>query len=241
MRNVEYGQLFALFTFPSLSNLSIDPVEDQEPVKIIWGKLHVPPVTTVKIECLARRHEKISITGSNEERTHSFSLTERSTEARTALMIRSLCDTPLASVTTLSVGRGVPELGVQLTSAPICDLIAALPHLRRLDLFPTKLTAVVTEYLQNNPLVCPELRILSLAVVGKTHEEVFWSLSGLAADRAKAKRWLHRIDCVVLRGGGNAQETAEHWESMTGLFGFGDLVRCNCGEGVRQTWVQLCL
>ena len=232
MRNVEYGQLFALFNFPSLRNLSIDPVENQEPMEIVWGKLHVPPVTTVNVEYLVPRHGKISITGSSEG--SSFSLTERAAEARTARMIRSLSNAPLASVTTLSVGRGVPELGVQLPSASICDLIAVLPHLRRLDLFPSKLTAAVTEYLQNNPLVCPELRILSLTAVSKTHEDLFWSLSKLAADRRNANLQLHRIDLVVLMGG-NARETAEHWETMTGLCRFGDLVRCNCGGEVRQT------
>jgi len=238
MGNVEYGQLFAQVTFPSLGNLSVNPVEHREPVEIVWGKLHVPPaVTTVKIEHLAHRHEKVSVTGSNEERTHSFNLTERAVETRTALMIRALCETSLTSVTSLSVGRGVPELGVQLPSTSICALISALQHLRRLDLFPSKLALAVTGHLRDNPLVCPELRILSLAVVRETCEDVFWSLSGLATDRANSERWLHRIDCVILRAGGDAGETDKLWDTMTRYFQFGEYMRCNGGEEVCQTWV----
>ena len=237
MRNVEYGQLFGIFTFPSLNSLSIDPVEGQEPMEIAWGKLQVPPVTTIKMEYLAR-HDKLSITGSNQERTRSLSLTERAIEARTAPMIQALSDTSLTSVTSLSVGRGVPELGVQLPSASICALISGLPHLRRLDLFPTKLVVAVTDHLRSSPLVCPELRILSLTMVGETYDDVFWSLSGLATDRAKSERWLHRIDCVILKERG-VQETAQDWDARSQYCKFGDLVRCNGGEGVSRTWVHV--
>ena len=235
MTSVEYGQLFALVAFPSLDYLSVDPVEDQEPVEIMWGKLCVPPaIATVKIEHLAHRHKKVSITGSDEKKIQSLNLMESATETRTALMIRALCNTSLTSVTSLSVGRGVPELGVQLPSAPVCSLISILPHLRRLDIFPTKLVVEVTDHLRSSPLVCPELRILSLTVVHETCEEVFWSLSGLATDRANSKRWLHRIDCVVLRAD-DALEAGNLWDAMSRGYEFGKYVHCNGGGKVRRT------
>jgi len=249
IKNAEYGQLFTLFTFPSLRNLSIDPVEGQEPAEITWGKLQVPPaITRVKME-YRPPHEKLSIIGSNGELTRSLSLTERVTETRIAPMIQALCDTQLTSVTSLSVGRGFPESGVQLPSASICALISGLPHLRRLDLFPSKIAVAVTEHLRdstrpehlrNSPRVCPELRILSLTMVRETYEDVFWSLSGLATDRANSERWLHRIDCVILKER-DAQGTAERWDTMSRYSKFGDLVRCNGGEEVSRTQVQVCL
>jgi len=71
-------------------------------------------------------------------------------------------------------------------------------------------------------------------VVGETHEDVFWSLSKLAADKRNANRCLHRIDVVILREV-DAQKTAEQWDYMTGLSALGNLVQCNCGKEVRQT------
>ena len=231
MSNVEYGQLFARVSFPSLRNLSVNPVEYQEPVEIIWGKLQVPPtITGVQIEYLTHRHGKISITGLNEAKTHSFSLAEHATLTRSTPMIQALCHTSLASVTSLSVGRGVPELGVQLPSAPICVLISGLPRLRRLDLFPSQFALAAMEHLSRHPLACPELRILSFTVVRGTCEQMFRSLSELVTDRANSERWLHRVDCVILRAGGNPRETSNLWNSMSQHFKFGEYLRCD-GRG----------
>jgi hypothetical protein len=109
MSNVEYGQLFARVTFPSLRSLTIDPVEHREPsMEITWGKLHVPfGITVLKIEYQPRhRHDRISITGTDRKSTRSFSLTEHAAPTRSALMIQALCNTSLTSVTSLSVGKG---------------------------------------------------------------------------------------------------------------------------------------
>jgi hypothetical protein len=235
MANVEYGSLFVRVTFPSLSNLSIDPVEHQEPVEIVWGKLQVPPaVTAVEIEYLAHHRGKLSITGSNKAKTHSLSLTEHATVTRSAPMIQALCHTSLASVTSLSIGRGVPEVGVRLPSTPIRTLISGLPRLGRLDLFPSRFSLLAIEHLRDNPHVCPELKILSLTVVYETCEMVFGALSEFVTDRANSERWLHRIDCVILRVGEDPLETVRVWDSMSRHDAFEGYLRCNGGKKVRQ-------
>jgi len=240
MRNVEYGQLFVRVTFPALRNLIIDPVEYREPsVEIAWGKLHVPPcITTLKMEYHSRhRHDRISITGTDKKRTRSFSLTEHAAPMRSAPMLRALSNTSLTSVTSFSIGRAVPELGVQLPSTSICALFSGLPHLRRLDLYPSQLSLAAMKHLRSHPLIFPVLRILSLTVVRDTCEEVFWLLSGLASDRANSKRWLHRIDCVILRAGEDPQEGKRVWDSLSRHRKFEEYLRCSCVGKVRQTQV----
>lgn len=239
MRNVDYGQLFVRITFLSLKILSVDQVGYQEPVEIIWGKLQVPQtITAVKIEYLETGPDKISINGSNETKTHSLSLTERAALTRSAPMIQALSHTSLTSVTSLSIGRGAPELGVQLPSTSICALISELPRLWRLDLFPSQFTLKAVEYLRGHPLVCPELRILSLTVVRETCEKVFHLLAGLVTDRAKSERWLHRMDCVILRAGGDPRETCDLWDSMSQACKLEKYLRCNGGEEVRRVQVR---
>ena len=240
MSNVEYGQLFVRVTFPSLKNLIINPVECRElSTEIIWGNLQVPPaVTTLKIEYQAHhRRDKISITGSDGEETCSFSLTDHAVLIRSTPMIRALYSTPLASVTSLSIGRGVPEFGVQLPSTSICAMISGLPHLQRLDLFPSQFTLTAMKYLRSHPLICPELRILSLTVVCETCEEVFWLLSGLASDRANSKRWLHRIDCVILRAGEDPHEAKRIWDSLSRHRKIEEYLQCSCRGKVCQVQV----
>ena len=241
MSNVEYGQFFARITFPSLRNLTIDPVEHREsPMEIVWGKFQVPPaITTLKIEYQTHhRRDKISITGSDRTKTQSLSLTEHAALIRSTPMIQALCCTSLVSVTSLSIGRGAPELGVQLPSTPICALISGLPRLRRLDIFPSQFTLTALKYYHSHPLICPELRILSLTVVRETCEEVFWLLSGLASDRANSKRWLHRIDCVVLRAGEDPHETKRVWDSLSRNRKLEEYPRCSCVGKVRQAQVE---
>ncbi|KAF9644640.1 hypothetical protein BDM02DRAFT_890426 [Thelephora ganbajun] len=233
MRNVEYGQLFARVTFPSLRNLTVDPVEYREPpMEIVWGGLHVPPgTTTLKIEYLHHRNDKISITGSDGTKARSFSLTEHATLIRSTLMILALRQTSLVSVTSLSIGRGAPELGAQLPSTSICALVSWLPHLRRLDIYPSQLTLAVMKHLRRHPLVCPELRILSLTVVRETCEDVFWLLSGFLSDRADSKRWLHRVDCVILRAGEDPHEARRVWDSLSQDRKLGEYLWCSCTLG----------
>jgi len=231
MSNVEYGQLFVGVTIPALRNLIIDPVECWElSTEITWGKLHVPlGITMLKIEYQPRhRHDKIYVTGTDRKGTRSFSLTEHAALMRSTLMIQALCNTSLTSVTSLSIGRGVPELGVQLPSTSICALFSGLPHLRRLDLHPSQLSLAAMKYLRSHPLVFPVLRILSLTVVRDTCEVVFWLLSGLASDRANSKRWLHRIDSVILRTGEDPDETKRIWDSLSQHRKLEEYLRCSC-------------
>jgi len=236
MINVEYGQLFSRVTFQSLSNLIVDPVEGQEPtMEIAWGKLQVPPtITTLKIECLTYRHDTISITGSNGAKTHSVNLMEDAALTRSAPMILAICHASLTSVTSLSVGKGVLETGVQLPSIPICALISELPYLWHLDLFPSQLALTVVGYLHDNPFVCPELKELSFTVVRETCEELFLLLCELVEDRADSERRLHRIDCVILRAGQDPHETRRIWDSMSQYCKFEDYLWCDCREAVRQ-------
>ena len=156
-------------------------------------------------------------------------------------MIQALSHTSLTSVTSLSIGRGAPELGVQLPSTSICTLISELPRLRRLDLFPSQFTLKAVEYLRGHPLVCPELRILSLTVVRETCEKVFQLLAGFITDRANSERWLHRMDCVILRAGGDPRETRHLWDSMSQGCKLEKYLRCNSGEEVRRAQVRTCL
>ena len=237
MRNFEYGQLFMHIILPSLRNLYVNPIADPgEPVGIIWGKIQVPPaITVVKIEYPAHRSNEISITGSNEAETHTLNLKEYAT--RSPRMTQALCNASLASVTTLSVGRGVPELGVQLPSTPVCVLISGLPHLRRLVTFPSQFTLAVMEYLRDHPIACPELRILNLSVVRWTCEEVFKLLLEFVTNRANSKRWLHRIGCVVLKAGGNPLETSNLWNSMSQRYELGKYLRCDGDDEVRRAQV----
>ena len=239
MSNVEYGQLFARVTFPSLRNLTIDPLEYQEPsMEIAWDKLHVPPgITTLKIEYHpCHRHDRISITGT-EGTTPSLSLTEYAAPMRSTLVIRALCDTLLTSVTSFSVGRGIPELGVRLPSTSICALFSELTHLQRLDLYPSQLSLAAMKHLRSHPLLLPVLRILSLTVARDTCEKVFWLLSGLASDRAKSKHWLHRIDCVVVRAGEAPHESKRIWDFLSRNRKFEKYLRCGCVGKVRQAQV----
>jgi len=217
MRNAEYGQLFVRVTFPLLRDLTVDPTEDQElSTEIVWSRLQVPDaVTTLRIEYSTyHRNHKIFVTGSDETKTRSLSLTERAAPRRSILMIQALCHASLVSITSLSIGRGAPE-GAQLPSTQLCALISELPHLRRLDLFPSRFSLTAVKHLRDYPLICPELRVLSLTVVRETCEEVFELLWGLVTNRAESKRWLHRIDCVMSRAGGNPTETSELWDSMS--------------------------
>lgn len=242
MSNVEYGQLFVRVTFPSLRNLTIDPVEHREPsMEITWDKLHIPlGITMLKIEYRPRhRHDKIFITGTDRKGTRSFSLTEHAT--RGTLMIQALYNTSLTSVTSFSVGKGVPDLGVQLPSTSICALFSGLPHLRRLDLYPSQFSLVAMKHLRSHPLIFPVLRILSLTVVRDTCEEVFRLLSGLAWERANSKRWLHRIDCVVLRAGEDPHEAKRVWDSLSRHRKFEEYLRCSCAWKVRQIQVLAAL
>ena len=236
MSNFEYGQLFMRVTFPSLRNLTIDPAENWE---IVWDKLHVPSgITTLKIEYqLRQRYDRISITGTERKRTRSFSLTEYAAPMRSTLMIQTLCNTPLTSVTSFSVGRGAPELGVELPSTSICALFSGLPHLRRLDLYPSQLSLAAMKHLRSHPLLFPVLRILSLTVVRDTCEEVFWLLSGLASDRASSRRWLHRIDCVILRAGEDPYDAKRVWNSLSQHRKFEEYLRCSCAGKVRQAQI----
>ena len=236
MNNVEYGQLFVCATFPSLKNLTINPVEGGvPPTVIVWGKLQVPStITTLKLEHLPHRRNKISITGSDGTKARSLSLTEHAELTRTTPMIQALCHgTSLIFVTSLSVGRGVPEPVVQLPPASIFTLISGLPRLLRLDLFPSKLTLATINYLCNHPLTCPELKILSLTLVQETCEEVFRSLSRFASDRADSERWLHRVDCVILRTK-DSHEARRIWESMSQHHRLDGYLQCSCVEEVRQ-------
>ena len=235
MDNVEYGSLFARVIFPSLRSLSVNTVEHEEPVEIVWCKLQVPPaITAVKIEYLSHRYHKISITGSNEAKTHSLNLTEHFGLTRGIPMIMALSDTSLTSVTSLSIGKGVPEGGVQLPPTPLCILISGLPHLSRLDLFPSHFTVEALEYLCQHQLECPELKILSLTVARRTCEAVFELLWQLVTERANSERWLHRIDCVILRAGGDPRGTARVWGSMSQEYQFEEHLRCNCRGKVRK-------
>ena len=241
MNNVEHGQLFARVTFPSLRNLTIDPVEyRQSSMEITWDKLHLPlAITALKVEYQPHHHhDRISITGTDRKKTRSFSLTEHAVLRRSAPMVQALCNASLSSVTSLSIGRGVPELGVQLPFTSICALFSGLPHLRRLDLYPSQLSLTVMKHLRSHPLICPVLRILTLTVVRDTCEEVFWLLSGLASDRANSKRWLHRIDCVVLRAGGDPHEAKRSWDSLSRHRKFEEYLRCNCVGKVRKSQGQ---
>jgi len=240
MRNVEYGQLFVRVTFPSLINLTVDPVEYQEPpTEIVWGRFLVPAaITTLEIHYSTyHRHHKIFVTGSDETKTRSLNLSEHAAPRRSVLMIQALCHASLASVTSLSIGRGAPE-GAQLPSTQICALISELPHLRRLDLSPSRFSLTAMKYLRSHPLICPELRVLSLAVVREICEEAFELLSGLVLHRAESKRWIHRIDCVMLRVGGNSVETNDLWDSMSRHRKLEEYLQCNVGEEVRQATVQ---
>ena len=141
-------------------------------------------------------------------------------------MIQALCDTSLASVTSLSIGRGVPEPSVYLPSALTCILISGLPRLRRLDLFPSQFSPEAVRYLHNHPLVCPELRTLSLTVVNKSCVEVFWWLMQLASRRANSQLWLHRIDCVIFGAGGDPETTSDLWDIMSLRCKFWEHLRC---------------
>jgi len=240
MSNVEYGQLFVRVTFPSLNNLVIDPVKHQEPrIEIDWRKLQVPSaIITLKVEYLTRGpHDTISITGLDGAKIHSLGLMEHPAPTRSSPMILALCHASLASVTSLSIGRGVPEAGVQLPSIPICALISGLPNLWRLDLFPSQLTLPTVGYLCNHPFACPELKILSLAIVREICEEAFGLLSELVEDRANSELWLHQIDCVVLGAGGGPHETRRIWDSLSQDWEFDELLQCNCGVQVRLAWI----
>jgi len=190
-------------------------------------------ITILKIEYRPRhRHDKIFITGTDKKGTRSFNLTEHAT--RGTLMIQALCNTSLTSVTSLSIGKGVPDLGVQLPSTSICALFSGLPHLRRLDLYPSQFSLAAMKHLRSHPLIFPVLRILSLTVVRDTCEEVFRLLSGLVSDRANSKRWLHRIDCVVLRAGEDPHEAKRVWDSLSRHRKFEEYLRCSC------SWKEAC-
>ena len=65
-------------------------------------------------------------------------------------MIQALCSVSITSVTSLSIGRGVPELEIRLPSASVCALISGRPHLRRLDSFPSQFTLAAMGYLHNH-------------------------------------------------------------------------------------------
>jgi len=238
MNNVEYGRLFVHVTFPSLRILTINPIEHREsPIEIAWDKLLVPPgITALKIEYRPHhRHNLFSITGKDKKRTRSLSMTENATLMRSALMIQALHNTSLTSVTSLSIGRGAPKLGVQLPSTQICALFSGLPHLRRLDLYPSQFSLVAMKYLRSHPLLYPVLRFLSLTVVRDTCEEIFWLLSGLASDRANSKRWLHRIDCVILGEGEDPHEAESMWDSLSRHRKFEEYLRCSCVGKVRES------
>jgi len=181
IRDVEYGLLFACVTFPSLNNLTADPVQYQElSTEIVWSRLQVPAaITTLRINCSTyyRRH-MIFISGLDETQTHSLSLREYTTPTRSISMIQALCNASLASVTSLSIGRGASEVA-QLPSTQICVLISQLPHLRCLGLLPSRFSLTAMKHLRDHPLICLELRVLGLAVVCETCEEVFELLWGL--------------------------------------------------------------
>ena len=237
MKDVGYGQLFVHVALPSLKNLTINPIEHREPpLENTWGKLLVPSgITTLRIEYQPHYlYDRISITGTDAERTRSFTLAERAVPIRSDMMIQALSNASLTSVTSLSIGRGVPGLGVLLPSAPICALFPGLPHLRHLDLYPSQFSLVAMKHLCSNPLVCPVLRTLSLTVARSTCEEVFWLLWGLTSDRASSDRWLHRIECVILRAGEGPHETMRIWDSLSENRKFEEHLRCSCVGVVSQ-------
>ena len=244
MHDVEYAQLFACVTFPSLRYLTVDPIDRrQQPVEIALSQLQVlPTVTKLKIEYLPHmQHERISIAGLDRTNTTLFNLTERTRFGGGTPAIQALCRTSLPSVTSLSIGGGIPGFWFSLPSTAICTLISGLPRLQRLDLFPHRLSLTIMQHLRSYQHVCPELKILSIALVRSTCEEMFRLLSGFVSDRARSGQWVHRVDCVILKVPGEVYQHAKRtWESLSRGCRFEEYLRCGCSGEVRQAEIQPC-
>ena len=69
-------------------------------------------------------------------------------------------------------------------------------------------------YLGEHPLACLELRILGSTLVREACEGVFRLPSRFASNRADSGRWLHRMDCVILRGK-DSHEARYIWEPLS--------------------------
>ena len=244
MRDVGCTQLFIYVAFPSLRHLVIDTLGHLGSARAIaWNQLQAPPnLITLEVKYLPHLFpDKILITGSDGVDADSLSITESATFRRSTPMIQAPCNTLLSSVTSLSIGRGALGFGSSLPSTTICTLVSGLPHLQYLGVFSHNCALTTADHLRSHPLVCPELKILSLTFAGSICSVMSQLLSRFLSDRAGSDRWVHRVDCVILEVVEEDLEKAKRvWEILSRDCRFAEHLRCDCVEEVCDAGVYPC-
>ena len=181
----------------------------------MWRDLPLPSGITslnVKYRGWEGGFDGVSITGSDDTRTRSLDLTERSLGTRLDPMLSALANTPLYTVTSISFGEeGTNDPRYQLFSPPLRTLLESLQNLRHVDLCWGHLTHQIVDHLQ---YTCPELKTLRVKTTRLSCSATFDLVLRMAKTRAALGTRLSRIECVVAEDGDEATQARESWDSL---------------------------
>jgi len=170
VRDATCGCMLSLLKLPSLNRLCVFSLKGRNPWSDYdWSKLCSRlSITNLEGHYSASIRETITMTGSSGSDTQSFDFREAT---HGPALFRSLSNTPLPSVTSVSLIKNMPEGVSSSLTAAICGLLEQLPRVERMRLCPGGLAVEVTRRLSENSELCPELRELEVMVTGETCAE----------------------------------------------------------------------
>ena len=216
LSNVEYGRVFRCMSLPALENLHIGPFDQPAGWSwTVWDNISFPSgITSLNVKYLGWEGglDRVCITGFDNTRTNSLSLTEHSVGTRFNHMISALSATAVHSVTSVSFEEeGTNDPRYQLSSSQIGFVFGYLQNVMHMDLGWGHLTHQIVEHLER---YCPKLKVLRVKTTELSCSATFDLVLRMARVRAGAGKRLDKIECVVPEDEDDGAKTGEIWDNL---------------------------